>query len=183
MFLNNKINDYNDIVKEQLGDSDRYKHTLEVLKISTDIAKQLDVDVEKTQIAALFHDYTKNLTKQEHLDIICNRIVINKNDEYLMHGYSSSILVQDKFNITDIDIVEAIRYHTTGKNNLGLLGKIVFIADYASHNHDSCKEVRKLLYTDFDNAMKLCLEYMVNYIKKNNFGIHKDLLDMYNEYL
>ncbi len=182
MFLNNKIKKYNDIVKEQLGDSNRYNHTIEVLKISTDIAQQLSVDVEKAQIAALFHDYTKFLSIEEHLGIIGDRMKIRHNDEYLMHGYSSSILIQDRFNIVDNDIIEAVKYHTTGKRNLSVLGKIIFIADYASHNHDSCIEVRKLLYNDFDKAMRLCLEYMVKYIKENNLDIHKDLEEMYNEY-
>ncbi len=182
MLLKNSVEKYNEIVKKQLGDSDRYKHTLEVLKISTELAEKLKVDIEKTQIAALFHDYTKYLTKQEHLDIINGKIELDLNDEYLMHGYSSSILIEDEFNIRDSDIIDAIKYHTTGKRNLCLIGKIIFIADYASHNHDTCVEVRNLLNIDFDKAMRLCLEFMVNYIQGNNLVIHKDLLDMYNEY-
>ncbi len=183
MFLNSKIEEYNKIVREQLGDSNRYHHTIEVLRISTKLAKQLNVDVEKVQIAALFHDYTKFFTKEEHLKIICNKIEISNDDVYLMHGYSSSILVQDKLGIDDSEIIEAIKYHTTGKKGLSLLGKIIFIADYASHNHDSCIEVRELLYTDFDKSMKLCLKYMVEYIHQNNLVIHDDLQEMYNEYL
>ncbi len=182
MFLNDSIEKYNIIVRDKLGDSNRYNHTLEVLKIATDLAIMLDVDVEKVQIAALFHDFTKYLTKEEHLNIINDRIELNHSDEYLMHGYSSSLLVQDEYGIGDTEIIDAIRYHTSGKKNLGIIGKIIFIADYASHNYDRCIEVRELLCKDFDKAMKLCLKYMVEYIKENNFYIHKDLEDMYNEY-
>ncbi len=183
MFLNKRVKNYSKYVVAKLGDTSRYTHTLDVLKIATDISVSLNVDVEKTQIAALFHDYTKYLTKEEHLNIIGDKINLDKNDEYLMHGYSSSILIKHEFGINDSDILEAIKYHTTGKKDLCLLGKIIFIADYASHDYDTCIEVRKLLYTDFDKAMRLCLEYMVNYIKDNNLVIHKDLLDMYNEYI
>ena len=77
--------------------------------------------------------------------------------------------------MSDEDILNAIRYHTTGRAGMSLLEKIVFIADYIEPNREKfggLEEARRLAYQDLDAAMKYILENTIDFVKIRGRLLH-----------
>ena len=127
------------LVKSRLSEK-RYKHTINVKKMAVKLAKRYGADEEKAALAALLHDSAKELPKAEILQIFADNAIIAKNAAKrpapVWHGYAASVLCQTQWGVTDPEILSAIECHTTGKQNMSLLDKIIYMADMTSAERD-----------------------------------------------
>ena len=114
----------------------RFKHTLGVVESATQLAKLYNVDVEKARLAALLHDCAKEIPLLEMRDLVadlpCDQDMLHSGA--LLHGLAGMVLANTQYGVTNPDILEAIRVHTTGKENMSKLDKIIFLADYIEPN-------------------------------------------------
>ena len=112
----------------------RYEHTLGVAYTAAALAMRYGQNVHKAQMAGLLHDCAKNLTNEKRVDICRkNNIPINAAEEknpFLLHAKVGSYLAQKKYGISDREILDAITYHTTGRPDMTVMDKIIYIADY-----------------------------------------------------
>ena len=145
-------------------------------------------DPEKLRRAAILHDCTKYFSREEHL-ATCERYGIVLDDmergaEKLLHAKSGAALAKYCFGQDD-EIFQAILYHTTGRAEMSLSEKILYLADYIEPNRDfpEVEEMRKLAYEDLDNAMlmgvRLSIEEMLErnrIVHPNTLGAEKSLL-------
>ena len=150
------------LVKSRLSEK-RYKHTINVKKMAVKLAKRYGADEEKAALAALLHDSAKELPKAEMLQIFADNAIIAKNAAKrpapVWHGYAASVLCQTQWGVTDPEILSAIECHTTGKQNMSLLDKIIYMADMTSAERDwpGVEKLRKLEMKDLDAAMLAAL--------------------------
>ena len=100
--------------------------------------------------------------------------LLNPENKNMIHGFTASILVKEKYNFTE-DMVLAIRYHTTGYPNMDLLAKIVYLADKIEKGKDypGIEEERLIAYQDIDKAIILCLKNQIKHLKEKNKVINK----------
>ena len=151
------------LVKSRLSEK-RYKHTINVKKMAVKLAKRYGADEEKAALAALLHDSAKELPKAEILQIFADNAIIAKNAAKrpapVWHGYAASVLCQTQWGVTDPEILSAIECHTTGKQNMSLLDKIIYMADMTSAERDwpGVEKLRKLEMKDLDAAMLAALK-------------------------
>ena len=151
------------LVKSRLSEK-RYKHTINVKKMAVKLAKRYGADEEKAALAALLHDSAKELPKAEMLQIFADNAIIAKNAAKrpapVWHGYAASVLCQTQWGVTDPEILSAIECHTTGKQNMSLLDKIIYMADMTSAERDwpGVEKLRKLEMKDLDAAMLAALK-------------------------
>ena len=134
-------------------------------------------DAENAAEAAILHDITKKLLLSEQL-ILCDKYgIINDNLEMsnvkLLHAKTGAAMARECFNVSD-EVYSAIRWHTTGKPDMTLLEKIIYIADYIEPNRDfeGVDELRRLAYTDLDAAMELGLRMSLEEITANGGEPH-----------
>lgn len=126
------------------------------------LAQRWGENPETAAEAGILHDITKKLLLQEQLKLCEKYGIINDTFETenlkLLHAKTGAALSRDLFNISD-EVYEAIRWHTTGKPDMNLLEKIIYMADYIEPNRDfeGVEELRKLAYDDLDAAMELGL--------------------------
>jgi predicted HD superfamily hydrolase involved in NAD metabolism len=173
------------IVKEQLTEH-RYIHTIGVMETAVKLAKRLGEDKKKAETAAIFHDYAKFRPKKEMKKIVQEQ---NLGDEFLhygkelLHAPVGAYLVRAEVGIEDPAILNAIRYHTTGRPNMTQLEKIVFIADYIEPNRAfvGVEEVRELVKEDLDLACILTLKQTMIFLLKKKVTIYPGTLATYNE--
>ena len=100
---------------------------------------------------------------------------ILKSQPDLTHSFLGAKIAEAEYGITDNDILDAIAYHTTGRPNMSMLEKIVFIADYIEPNREyfeGLDKVRELAYQDINKAIIYSLENTIKYNKKKNRIIH-----------
>ena len=94
-------------------------------------------------------------------------------------------MAEDELGISDADILDAVRYHTTGKAEMSLLTKIIYIADYIEPNRDY-KDVgmlRKMTYKNLDEAILFAVDYTIQDLIKKGKTIHPDTVHCRNDIL
>ena len=157
---------------EKVQDAKRFAHTLGVEFTAAALAMKYQADVTDAQIAGLLHDCAKCLTDEKRVSI-CEKHQISMTDierrnPFLLHAKVGEYLAREKYGITNPDILNAIRFHTTGRENMSLLERIVFVADYIEPGRrqaPNLTEIRQLAFTDLDAAMLKILEDTLSYLK------------------
>ena len=153
-------------------DKKRFEHTLGVTYTAACLAMCYDIDTERAETAGLLHDCAKCLSNDKKVSL-CKKqsIEINMTEEknpFLLHAKAGAYLAEHKYGIRDEDILNAVRYHTTGRPGMSTLEKIVFIADYIEpgRNHSArLPELRRLAFQDLDRALVEILKDTLRYLK------------------
>ncbi len=164
-------------VKKKLSQK-RYIHTLGVEKKAVELALIYNENETKARVAALLHDYLK----QEDINILkemCKDIEEIKGYENLFeiyHGLGAEKILREKFKIDDDDIINAVKYHTIGRENMSLLEKIIYIADAIEdgRNYEGVEEIRKITLENLNEGMIIEIKGSIEYLKKNNLIIHEN---------
>ncbi|KHF41930.1 bis(5'-nucleosyl)-tetraphosphatase (symmetrical) YqeK [Halalkalibacter okhensis] len=173
------------IVKLHLTDH-RFSHTLGVVETSVDLANRYGADPEKAELAAIFHDYAKFRDKEEMKKIVQEKLVdksfLDYGDE-LLHAPCGAYFVKDEVGIDDQEILDAIYYHTTGRPNMTLLEKVIFLADYIEpgRRFNGVNEVRELAKVSLDNAIIQALENTIGFLMKRRHRVYPGTLATYNQ--
>ena len=157
------------LVKARLSEK-RWTHTKNVKKMAVKLAKRWGADPEKAAMAAILHDSAKELPKQELLQIFADNAIIAENAPArpapVWHGIAAAILAQTCWGIEDPEILSAIRCHTTGKPDMSLQDKILYLADMTSAERDwpGVEKLRKLELKDLDAAMLAALKQTNDFV-------------------
>ncbi len=150
----------------------RYLHSIGVEEVACDLALIYGCDVQKALLAGLLHDCAKYLTEQEQL-LACQKYhlpvtEIERQCAFLLHAKVGAAFAREKYGIEDIEILNAITYHTTGRPAMTLLEKIIFTADYIEPNRKPVprmEEIRRTAYEDLDTAVLMILDNTLHYLK------------------
>jgi predicted HD superfamily hydrolase involved in NAD metabolism len=173
------------IVKKQLTDH-RYQHTLGVLETAIALAEQYGADVKKAELAAIFHDYAKFRPKDEMRQIILAekfpQNLLQYNSE-LWHAPAGAYLVEREAGITDKEVLDAIRYHTSGRPGMTLLEKVIYLADYIEpgRHFPGVEEVRALAKEDLEKALILAVKNTILFLMKKNQPVYPESFQTYND--
>lgn len=175
------------IVKEQLTER-RYLHTIGVMETATRLAQKYGADEKKAEIAAIFHDYAKYRPKEEMEKIITQENMpadlLVANIE-LWHAPVGAYLVEKETGINDAEILDAIRFHTTGRAGMTILEKVIFLADYIEpgRKFPGVNEVRQLAEENLDLALIKALQNTISFLLEKNQPIYHDTIHTYNDLL
>jgi nicotinate-nucleotide adenylyltransferase len=171
-------------------DSIRMEHVHGVTKTAIELSRLYGCDENKAYLASLLHDVAKNRNKDEFLHYIKNDDSLKNNEVFLLkpslcHGYIAAKEASEKFNIHDEDILNALKYHTTGRPNMSLLEKIIYVSDYIdpTRKFEGVEILRTLAFDNIDIALKECLKESIMYLVKTNNKIDKLTIDTYNFYV
>jgi predicted HD superfamily hydrolase involved in NAD metabolism len=183
-----RINDIKEKLKEVLS-AQRYAHSIRVAELSVILARRFGADGRKAETAGILHDCARDLSFGEALKeadkfgIILDNVT--KNSPGIIHAVIGEALARSEYNISDREILNAIRYHTTGRRGMSLLEKIVFIADYTEPCRDfpGVEDVRRTLEQSLDEAVLYAMENTIDYLLRKRMLIHLDTIDARNYYL
>ena len=160
----------------------RLPHIRGTEKTAVELAERWGADPEKMRVAAILHDCTKYATKEQHLEI-CARYGIELDDlerasEKLLHSKSGAALAKHVFGVDDA-VFTAILYHTTGRGNMTLEEKILYMADYMEpcRAFDGVEEMRHLAFTDLNRAVLMGVEMSVQEMLERNRIVHHNTLE------
>lgn len=168
-------------------DPKRVPHVAGCEKEAVRLAEFWGSDPEKAAVAGLLHDCTKRLSYKEHLDVIrrsgrvCPAGLLA--EKKLLHAVTGAIVAETDFGASE-EICSAIRWHTTGKPEMTLLEKIIYIADYIEETRafEGVDKLRELAYKNIDGAMALGLEMSVENIRERGDEPYIDSLLAYRYY-
>ena len=154
----------------------RVAHVLGCRDCAIELARLYGENEVDAARAGLLHDITKAIDGPLQLTL-CSEygIFLNKfsqENPKTLHALTGSLVAERIFGENEA-VVTAIRYHTTGRANMTLLEKIIYIADYVERNRDfpGLEEMRAMAYTDLDRAVLMGLESAVAHVKRQGQGL------------
>ncbi len=174
-------------LKQKLSQK-RYQHTLGVVKTAGELAQKYGADVGKARLAALLHDCSRHLSETQ-MRTLADKTAFA--DEYpeetlgeaLLHAIASEVLARDVYGVDDMDVLRAVRWHTTGTRGLGDIAKIVYSADMIepTRDYDGVNKLRVCTMLSLNEFTFMCCEHTVRYLKGRGQHIHGATVDFYNE--
>lgn len=168
----NTIKDIYQYLEDVFKDSPkRLMHINLVKDKALKLARIYGADLDKVEIAALLHDSTKLMPDALTMDWA--KQVVNFEDikcipKGCLHAYSAAYLARNKFLIDDLDVINAIIYHCSGKKNMSLLEQIIYVSDFIEPSRTFVDdELRLLAENDLNKATLLIIQKTIAYLEKH----------------
>lgn len=157
-------------LKKEL-DEPRYQHTLGVMYTASAMAMCHGADLTQALTAGLLHDCAKCIPADEKIRMCKEHEIPVTDIEYanpgLLHAKLGAYLAEEKYGILDPVILDAIRYHTTGRPEMTLMDKIIYISDYMEPGRKelpNMNDVRYLAFHDIDACLYRILHDSLEYL-------------------
>ena len=149
----------------------RVKHVLGCRDTAVALARHWGDDENNALRAGLLHDVTKALDGELQLTLCrAHGIVLDEfsgENPKIIHALTGAVVAERIFGENHA-VVSAIESHTTGKKDMTLLEKIIYVADYMEPNRtfDGVEEMRRLAFSDLNEALKMGLEMTIQVLKE-----------------
>ena len=167
----------------------RYIHTIGVTDTAMALAEKFGQDPKKAEVAAILHDSCKyadrDWMKQTIIEQQMDPTLLQYHHE-LWHGPVGAYVAQTEFGVTDADMLNAIRFHTTGRAGMSDLEKIVYIADMIEPNRkfpdvDTLRAAAQEMI--LDDLMITCLSHSIQFLMSKHQPVFPDSFNCYNDLL
>lgn len=182
--MNNLEEQINTDIKKRLSEH-RYKHSIGVMKKAEELAKFYGLDAKKARLIGLAHDIAKEMSLLEIGEYLSKYNVpldeIERNNRELIHAKIGADICKRKYNF-DEQMVNAVKYHTTGNPDMDMMAKIIFMADKIEENrdYDDVEERRRLTLKDIDMAIIETINYTTRDSIDRGKIIHTDSINTRN---
>ena len=168
----------------------RYEHTLSVAYTAANLAALYGEDVGRALTAGMLHDCAKCMSYKKQRELCIRHHVQlsepeKKHGEFcpVLHAKAGAVLAKEKYGVKDEEILNAIFYHTTGRPQMSVLEKIIYIADYIepcrrhvkgtteTAGDDIFAMARQAAFRDLDEALLIILGNTLAYLRNKDFKI------------
>lgn len=175
------------VLKSRMNEH-RYAHSLNVAERAVFLAGKYGADAEKAEFAGLIHDICKGITAEEQLAIIRNEGIGLDEDTLaspaLWHSIAGAIYSEHELGVTDADVLNAVRYHTSGRGNMSILEKVVYMADLTSaeRNYPDAEYTRNLTDKSLDEGIAYGVRWIAGDLERRGLPKGKDTEALLKEY-
>lgn len=168
---------------------ERYAHTLNVAALADALARRHGQDAAKARLAGLLHDAGKKLPVTAMADYARRRRLKVPDGEataalepMLLHAHISEDVAREEFDVTDAEVLSAIRKHTLGDVRMSALDKVVYVADACSadRSHPGVERTRALAFSDLDAAFASCLADKLIHALSRGAWLHPLTIKLWN---
>ena len=174
-----------EIIKTRLTPKRLY-HSICVAEKAKHLAEKFGSDAEKAYTAGLIHDLMKNESVEKMLELIeSDGQTLTESEKAItvtLHAIAGEVYLRKKLNVTDEEILSAVRWHTTGKENMTLLEKIIYVADLTSDDREypDVKEVRMMAEESLEKTCIRGLSFTIEDNARKHKPIHMDTVKAFN---
>lgn len=165
----------------------RLAHTYGVRDLAVELARAYGTDPGRAEIAALLHDMAKPLS-QEEADREIARLglpgeLLGSRD--IAHGHIAAAWAEERYGISDREILDPVRYHTTGRRGMSLPEKILFVADTTEpgRTYAEAAELRERAFTDLQYVYRYILLWTRDNLRERGLELSRDTREAVAEVL
>ncbi len=180
------LEDCKKIIRPFLSDK-RFYHSVCVSKAAKELARKYGADAEKAETAGILHDIMKDLPPEQQLAKMKEYGIrltdVERSAQKLWHAMLGAAYLKNELHVEDPEILDAVRYHTTGRKNMTLLDKILFIADFISADRDypGVEKLRSAAQVSLTEALMEGFCYTIADLANGRKAIHPDTIEAYNQ--
>ena len=166
---------------------ERFQHVLSVQEMAVDLARAHKADVWHANLAALLHDSAKWMdTERLYREVERYGIrldPIEKLNPSLLHSLVGAALAIERFKVTELEVLEAVRNHTTGNPSMSLVSQVLYVADFAEprRTYKAAHVVREFAYTNLEWAVHHVARAQIERLLQKGGMIHPNTLRTYNK--
>ena len=169
-----------DFISANLKES-RHRHSMGVEEMAVRLARLHGADAEKAAFAGRYHDIAKNFDT-ETMDAYIRKYGLPETligNNALAHSKVGAEILEHEFGVTDKEILDSVRYHTTARKDMTLLEELIFVADVVEDNrtYSDLDYYQDLAYRDLDRACLEILEYTIGDLTSKGREIDRDTLE------
>ena len=175
-FCNLPLEEIKSVLRSRMNEH-RYAHSLNVAERAVFLAEKNGADPEKAYFAGLIHDICKGITHEEQLAVIKNDGIEldedTKKSPALWHSIAGAVYAEHELGVTDEDVLNAVRYHTSGRGNMSILEKVVYMADLTSaeRNYPDAEYTRNLTDKNLDQGIAYGVRWIAGDLERRGFPI------------
>ncbi|SOC20731.1 predicted HD superfamily hydrolase involved in NAD metabolism [Ureibacillus xyleni] len=164
----------------------RYIHTIGVMETAISLAKKYGEDEKSAETAAILHDIAKYADENWMREVVQTKgldpRLLGWGSE-ILHGPVGAWIAQHEFNITNEDILNAIRFHTTGRAGMSKLEKIIYIADMIEPNRNfpGVENLRQIANENLELAMESCVSHSITFLVQTKQPIFPASVECFND--
>lgn len=163
-------------VRSQMPEK-RWAHTLGVMESAVELAVRYGADPARAELAALLHDYCKYWPVNKQRDALLKHHAAGdllEHDKALWHGPAAAAVIPEELGIRDEGILDAVRWHTSGRERMTLLDKIVCLADYIEPGRDfpGVHRIRKLAEDSLEEALVAGFDSTISFLLEKGSTIY-----------
>ena len=178
--------DYQAAIRPLLSE-ERYRHSLCVRDAAVLLAKRYGADAEKAAVAGILHDIMKDMPRQEQLGRMAEYGIpltrVERGAPKLWHAMLGAEYIRRELRVSDPEILDAVRYHTTGRENMTKLDMVLFVADFVSADRDypGVDKMRAAAQSGLEEAAVEGIVFTVCDLAGSRKPIHPDTIAAYND--
>ena len=166
---------------------DRFLHSRNTALMASDMCRRFGCSSAAGYLAGISHDLAKQIDNKQMIKIVKNAGLeitdLEKEKPNLLHGKAAAVLLRERFSIHNEDVIEAVAFHTSGSENMGLLAKIIYIADKTEFSRNIDPALREMCMTenDLDNILCAVLEKTILKLQAKKLDLSEDTLKLLNK--
>ena len=174
------------IIRSRLSDY-RYHHSLCVAEEARRLALRYGADADKAYTAGILHDIMKDTDPTAQLQMLADYgetlDAVEQHSSTLWHARTGAVFLRYILGIEDAAILQAVRYHTTGRAHMSLLEKVLFVADFTSadRNYPDVDVMRRFADQSLEAAIRYGVEYTIRDLINRGKVVHLDTVAVYND--
>ncbi|MBO8126169.1 MAG: bis(5'-nucleosyl)-tetraphosphatase (symmetrical) YqeK [Firmicutes bacterium] len=167
----------------------RFQHSRRVAETARFLARTWGLDEDKCYQAGLLHDIARDLSPEELLKQAASCGIVWDEIEghfpVLLHGPVGAEILRRELAVTDEEILEAIRLHTTGDYPLSPTAKVIFLADYIEPGRDfsGAQKAREAARRSLDAGVAVAVGEIIAYLTGQRYAVHPKAVNLYNHYV
>ncbi len=175
-----------EIIRTRLSDY-RFRHSLCVAEEARRLAQRYGADPDKAYTAGILHDIMKDTPKETQLQLLKQYEValdpVERQSPTLWHARTGEVFLRHILDVVDQDLLQAVRYHTTGRAGMTLLEQVLFVADFTSADRDypDVDVMRAKADQSLEAAMLYGVAYTIRDLVGADRAVHPDTLALYND--
>ncbi len=175
-------------MKEHLGDR-LYRHSVGVAETAADLAGRYQADRHRAYLAGLLHDYGKAYSRKElcqKADLLGLRLDrITLSGKRLLHAPVGAALLKFELGLTDTAVLKAVAYHTTGREKMSLLEKVLYLADLIEpeRDFDGVELLREIAFTGLEPALLAAVDQTIQSVIRRGMLLHPRSVQFRNSLL
>ena len=166
-------------------------HIRRAREVGTTLARQHEVDEAKCDLAIAAHDLARDLKGEALLDQARHYgqppHPVELTAPTLLHGTVAALWLEHEYGVADSEVLEAVRWHTTGRNRMGQVAKVVFLADKLDpakvKRYPHLEKVQSLAQRSLDWALLEFLDHELSYLLRSGRAVHPASVELRNQLL